>query len=122
VTQGSAVRTRRFVVRIAAQCVLAIAVVIGVSWAAIAWSTPVYDGAGELCASAWHFHPGSGYLVKGGDLSDEQRTAITRECDPHGAGPWRTGWLALGGGVVVAAACTAVLVVTRGRQSLDASR
>lgn len=119
---GSAAVTRRTVVRVAAQCALGIADVLGMSWAAVAWSTPVHDGAGNVCASAWHVHPGSGYLIKGGELSDEERLAITRECDPYGATPWRTGWLALGGGAAVAAACAAVLVVTRRPESLGASR
>jgi hypothetical protein len=114
---GTAFRT---VVRIAAEIVLVVAAVTGLSAAAFAWSTTVYDASGTECASAWHFHPGSGYLVHGGELTLAERQAFTAQCDPAGAGPWRTGWLALGTGGGIAVACAAVLVVTRQRPPLVA--
>ena len=109
---GSRTRSRA-ALRLAAGFVLVAAAVTGLSVAAFSWSTTVADGTGTECGSTWHFHPGSGYLVHGGEMTVGERRAITDQCNPAGAGPWRTGWLALAAGSALVAASTAVLVATR---------
>ena len=103
-------------VRGAAVRVLVVALFLGGGLAVAAWSTPTYDSAGDRCASALHFHPGSGYRVHGGEMSGAERAAVSDQCDQSGALGWLLGWLALGAGVATVAGCAAVLLVTRPRR------
>ncbi|MGC5167170.1 hypothetical protein [Luteimicrobium sp. DT211] len=57
---------------------------------------------GEACPSAFRAHPGSGYVVYGGEFSTEARQDISDGCMRAGAWPWRVGWMALAAGGVAA--------------------
>ena len=104
-------------VRVAALCVLVLALCTGGGLAFAAWKTTVRTPGGQVCGTAFHFHPGSGDVPQGGEMSEARHRANAERCDEYGAGPWRAGWIELGAGGAVAAACAIVLVVTRPRQS-----
>jgi hypothetical protein len=83
------------------------ALVLGCIMTAASWSWDVESGGGT-CAIAFHAHPGSGYAVTGGEMSDDVRRDLRDGCRQAGAWPWRAGWVTLGAG---AAGAVALLVV-----------
>ena len=84
---------------------------VGGTVALLSWGTTVYDSAGGRCATAFHYHPGSGYLPIGGEMTVAERRQIAEGCDEGGATAWRRGWVALWAGVAPGAACAAALIV-----------
>ncbi len=80
-----------------AALVLALGCVLAFAW----WSWDV-EVDGGICGSAFHVHPGSGYAVTGGEMSDDVRRDLRDGCQQAGAWPWLLGWAALGGCSLVA--------------------
>jgi hypothetical protein len=96
--------------------ILAASAMTGLIWALLAWSTTVTLSDGSVCATAFHYHPGFGYLSHGGELSDADRRAAADVCDRAGARPWHTGWVALRTGLSIAAVCGVGLVAVGRRR------
>ncbi len=115
-TDASAIRSST---HIAALCVLVAALLVGGGAAVSAWSVTTHNSVGDICGSAWHFHPGSGRLGRAGEMSDAERVATSEQCDQDGAGPWRRGWLALVTGTAVAAVFSVVFALTRPRRRTE---
>ncbi|MFC8732563.1 hypothetical protein ACFT5B_08905 [Luteimicrobium sp. NPDC057192] len=94
-----------------AALVLALGCVMTVAW----WSWDVEVGGG-ICGSAFHVHPGSGYAVTGGEMSDDVRRDLRDGCQQAGAWPWRAGWASLGGCGLVALGLVAAPLVPHPRR------
>jgi hypothetical protein len=104
------------VLRYALAILLVASAVTGLTWAMLAWTTTVTISDGNVCASAFRYHPGSGYLPNGGEQSDAVRRAFADVCDQAGARSWHTGWVALLAGLGVGAACALGLVAVGRRR------
>jgi hypothetical protein len=95
----------------AAALVLGLGCVLAFAW----WSWDV-ESDDAICGSAFTVHPGSGYVVTGGEFHEAERRALSDQCEQAGAWPWRLGWVALGGCGLVALAMVAGPVVSRARR------
>ncbi|WP_426594738.1 hypothetical protein ACPPVS_04205 [Cellulomonas sp. McL0617] len=93
-----------------------LAIVIGAGCAVGTWTTTTYADNGDRCASALHFHPGSSYLIHGGEMSDAARRMISDQCDANGADAWHSGWFRLSAGLLVALAAGGSLAVAARRR------
>ncbi|GMA22510.1 hypothetical protein GCM10025864_02690 [Luteimicrobium album] len=99
-------RLRRAALVLALGCVMT-----GASWS---WDVEV---GGGICGTAFRVHPGSGYAVTGGEMSDDVRQDLRDGCQQAGAWPWRAGWATLGAGAAGAVAILVLpLVVRRPRE------
>ena len=80
--------------------------------------TPVLDGAGELCGSAWHFRPGSGAIV-GGELAPAQRAELVSQCRASALAPYRRGLATgrVGLACLIVATVAGLLVLSTGRRA-----
>lgn len=97
---------------------LVAAVLAGLS-AILEFSSSTRDGSGNVCGSAWHFHPGSASRIQGGEQSVDARAEKSDECRRDGAAAWRRGRILGGCAVALLVADVGLEVVLRFRRGLQ---